>query len=184
MFASEPSGRTYLLSQPGLIQRLCWQLTSAAVDTVARQNCLDALQKLSPRRQSQYAMIQSGVIAWLVTQLADTDALSQYAIEYGTALILNPSLAQKGTDALSQYAIEYGTALILNPSLAQKGRIKCVLSELDIPGVLSQFMIHARVAHGVASKSAYWVARCSSWHVDTSPVQVEEDTKVELRLSF
>ena len=69
-------------------------------------------------------MIQSGVIAWLVTQLADTDALSQYAIEYGTALILNPSLAQKG-------------------------RIKCVLSELDIPGVLSQFMIHARVAHGV-----------------------------------
>ena len=115
---------TYLLSQPGLIQRLCWRLTSAAVDTVARQNCLDALQMLSLRRQPQYAMIQSGVIAWLVTQLADTDALSQYAIEYGTALILNPSLAQKG-------------------------RIKCVLSELDIPGVLSQFMIHARVAHGV-----------------------------------
>ena len=159
MFASEPSGRTYLLSQPGLIQRLCSLLTSEAVDTVARQNCLGALQKLSLRRQPQNAMIQSGVIAWLVTQLADTDALSQYAIEYGTALILNPSLAQKG-------------------------RTKCVLSELDILGVLSQFMIHARVARGVASKSAYWVARCSSWHVDTSPIQVEEDTKVELRLSF
>ena len=115
LFASEPSGRTYLLSQPGLIERLCALLTSEAVDTVARQNCLGALQKLSLRRQPQNAMIQSGVIAWLVTQLADTDALSQYAIEYGTALLMNLSLRSEG-------------------------RSKCVSSELDILGVLSQLM--------------------------------------------
>ncbi|KOO34262.1 lish domain-containing protein armc9-like protein [Chrysochromulina tobinii] len=100
---------------PGLIQRLCSLLTSEAVDTVARQNCLGALQKLSLRRQPQNAMIQSGVIAWLVTQLADTDALSQYAIEYGTALLMNLSLRSEG-------------------------RTKCVASELDILGVLSQLM--------------------------------------------
>ena len=70
LFASEPSGRTYLLSQPALIPKLCELMMSDDVDTVARQNALGSLQKLSLRRQPQNAMIDCDVISWLVTVCA------------------------------------------------------------------------------------------------------------------
>jgi len=111
LFASEPAGRSYLLSQSGLIERLCRLLTSEAVDTVARQNCLGALQKLSLRRTPQNAMIESGVIAWLVTQLADIDSLSQYAVEYGTALLMNLSLRSAGKTRCTDDALDILTVL-------------------------------------------------------------------------
>jgi len=115
IFASDASGRSYLLSQEGLIERLCKLLQSETMDTVARQNCLGALQKLSLQRRPQNTMIDNGVIAWLVTQLSDIDALSQYAVEYGTALLMNLSLRSAG-------------------------RSKCVEPELDVLTVLSQLM--------------------------------------------
>ena len=117
LFASEPAGRSYLLGQPDLIEKLCNILVADTVDSVARQNCLGALQKLSLRRQPQNVMIDNDVIAWLVQQLADVDSLSQYAVEYGTALLMNLSLRTAG-----------------------KG--KCTDPELDILNVLSQLMEH------------------------------------------
>jgi hypothetical protein len=117
LFASEPAGRTYLLGQPDLIERLCRILTSDVTDTVARQNCLGALQKLSLRRQPQNTMIDADVIAWLVQQLADIDALTAYSVQYGTALLMNLSLRTAG-------------------------KSKCAESELDILNVLSQLMEH------------------------------------------
>ena len=117
LFASEPAGRTYLLGQPDLIDRLCQLLVSEPADTVARQNCLGSLQKLSLRRQQQNVMIDADVIAWLVQQLDDVDSLSQYSVEYGTALLMNLSLRTAG-----------------------KG--KCTDPELDILNVLSQLMEH------------------------------------------
>ena len=65
-------------------------------DNIARQNCLGALQKASLRRQPQNIMIESNVIAWLVTQLATVDSLSAYSVEYGTALLMNLSLRTAG----------------------------------------------------------------------------------------
>ena len=117
LFASEPAGRTYLLGQPDLIERLCRILTADVNDSVARQNCLGALQKLSLRRQPQNTMIDMDVISWLVQQLADIDSLSAYSVQYGTALLMNLSLRTAG-----------------------KG--KCADDELDILNVLSQLMEH------------------------------------------
>ena len=117
LFASEPAGRTYLLGQPDLIERLCRILQSDISDSVARQNCLGALQKLSLRRQPQNTMIDADVIAWLVQQLADVDSLTPYSVQYGTALLMNLSLRTAG-----------------------KG--KCAEDELDILNVLSQLMEH------------------------------------------
>jgi hypothetical protein len=117
LFASEPAGRTYLLGQPDLIGTLCSILTSSISDTLSRQNCLGALQKLSLRRQPQNAMIDADVIAWLVRQLADVDSLSQYSVEYGTALLMNLSLRTAG-------------------------KSKCTDPEMDILVVLSQLTEH------------------------------------------
>ena len=40
----------------------------------------------------QNAMIDNEIIAWLVNQLSDVDSLSEYSVEYGTALLMNLSL--------------------------------------------------------------------------------------------
>ena len=113
LFASEVAGRSYLLAQPELVPQLCELLRQDERDTVARQNALGALQKLSLRRQPQNAMIDNDVIGWLVGVLRDADALSQYSVEYGTALLMNLSLRSAG-------------------------KVKCEEAELDILSVLSQ----------------------------------------------
>ena len=41
-------GRSYLLSQPELVPRLCDLLMSEEVDSLSRQNALGALHNLSP----------------------------------------------------------------------------------------------------------------------------------------
>ena len=69
-------------------------------------------------------MIDADVIAWLVRQLSDVDALSQYSVEYGTALLMNLSLRTAG-----------------------KG--KCTDEELDILNVLSTLMEHESMQVGM-----------------------------------
>ena len=60
-------------------------------------------------------MIDCGVIAWLVEVLADTDSLSQYSVEFGTALLMNLSLRTAG-------------------------KAKCAADDSQILDVLSQLM--------------------------------------------
>merc|ERR1719291_234678 len=60
-------------------------------------------------------MIAADVISWLVSALADVDTLSQYSVEYGTALLMNLSLRSAG-------------------------KAKCASPELDVLSVLSQLM--------------------------------------------
>ena len=115
LFASEAAGRTYLLAQPDLVPNLCALLSVEAADTIGRQNTLGALQKLSLRRAPQNSMIDCGVIAWLVEVLADTDSLSQYSVEFGTALLMNLSLRTAG-------------------------KAKCAADDSQILDVLSQLM--------------------------------------------
>ena len=45
-------------------------------------------------------------------------------------------------DSLSQYSIEYGTALLMNLSLRTAGKAKCTEPGLDILQMLSQLMEH------------------------------------------
>lgn len=41
-------------------------------------------------------MIADNVIAWLVDELQDSDCLSDYTLEYSTALLMNLCLRTKG----------------------------------------------------------------------------------------
>jgi len=111
-FASFAAGRAYLLSKEGLLDRLCALLLGEPTDSPTRQNALGALQKLSLRRAPQAAMISNGVIDWLVHVLAeDLDALSEYTVEYATALLMNLSLRVAGKRRCEEPGVDVLKAL-------------------------------------------------------------------------
>ena len=105
-FASFAAGRAYILAKEGLLERLCALMLGEPSDTALRQNLLGALQKLSLRRAPQSKMIDGGVIGWLARVLAETDSLSEYTIEYATALLMNLSLRPAGKRACEAPELE------------------------------------------------------------------------------
>ncbi len=102
--ASECTGRTYLLQHQDLVKILCGILKSEPQDNALRRNVLGALQKFSLRHEPQNEMLDAELIAWIVEALGsadvggngEADGLSDYSIEYGTALLMNLSLRAAG----------------------------------------------------------------------------------------
>uniref|UniRef100_A0A673XVL7 LisH domain-containing protein ARMC9 n=1 Tax=Salmo trutta TaxID=8032 RepID=A0A673XVL7_SALTR len=95
-FASLAEGRVYLSQVPSLLRLLIDSLRTEEKDSVSRENVLGALQKLSLRRSQQSAMIEDGLIDWLVDELQDSDCLSDYTLEYAVALLMNLCLRTRG----------------------------------------------------------------------------------------
>uniref|UniRef100_A0A8B9KZH0 LisH domain-containing protein ARMC9 n=1 Tax=Astyanax mexicanus TaxID=7994 RepID=A0A8B9KZH0_ASTMX len=95
-FASVSEGRTYLSRFPSLLKLLVDCLQTEEKDSVARENVLGAMQKLSLRRVHQSALIRNGMIGWLVDELQDSDCLSDYTLEYAVALLMNLCLRTQG----------------------------------------------------------------------------------------
>ena len=122
--ASECDGRSYLLSMPDLIPTLVDVLKSEDSDTVTRQNALGALQKFSLRRRAQTLMIEQGLIHWIC------DTLRRHHDER----------SGNGNGVLSEYTIEYATALLMNLSLRTLGKIKAEEPEVKILEVLNDFV--------------------------------------------
>ncbi|RUS90213.1 hypothetical protein EGW08_001994 [Elysia chlorotica] len=94
--ASMCAGRGYLSANPDLLPALMDILRGEEKDHIAQEMVLGALQKLSLRRQLQTAMIERGVIEWLVSVLEDNDSLSDYTLEYSVALLMNLCLRTAG----------------------------------------------------------------------------------------
>ncbi|XP_005104437.1 lisH domain-containing protein ARMC9 [Aplysia californica] len=94
--ASMCAGRGYLSANPDLLPALMDILRGDEKDHIAQEMVLGALQKLSLRRQLQSAMIERGVIEWLVGVLEDNDSLSDYTLEYSVALLMNLCLRTAG----------------------------------------------------------------------------------------
>uniref|UniRef100_A0AAR2M112 LisH domain-containing protein ARMC9 n=1 Tax=Pygocentrus nattereri TaxID=42514 RepID=A0AAR2M112_PYGNA len=95
-FASLSEGRMYLSQFPPLLKLLVDCLHTEEKDSVARENVLGALQKLSLRRVHQSTLIRQGLIGWLVDELQDSDSLSDYTLEYAVALLMNLCLRTPG----------------------------------------------------------------------------------------
>ncbi|XP_044887131.1 lisH domain-containing protein ARMC9 isoform X1 [Mauremys mutica] len=95
-FASLAEGRLYLSQNPELLRVLEERLKAEDKDSLTRENVLGALQKFSLRRALQTAMINDGLIFWLVDVLKDTDCLSDYTLEYSVALLMNLCLRSSG----------------------------------------------------------------------------------------
>ncbi|NXG55155.1 ARMC9 protein, partial [Hemiprocne comata] len=95
-FASLAEGRVYLSQNPMLLQMLEERLKAEDKDSLTWRNVLAALQKFSLRRALQSAMIEDGLISWLVDVLTDIDCLSDYTLEYSVALLMNLCLRSAG----------------------------------------------------------------------------------------
>ncbi|XP_041378217.1 lisH domain-containing protein ARMC9-like isoform X2 [Gigantopelta aegis] len=103
-FASLSVGRTYLAQNPDLMPALMRILQGEDKESMTREMVLGALQKLSLRRALQSAMIDKGVIEWLVSVLEDNDSLSDYTLEYSVALLMNLCLRTSGKQRCSRIA--------------------------------------------------------------------------------
>ncbi|TPX36826.1 hypothetical protein SeMB42_g07024 [Synchytrium endobioticum] len=91
------SGRSYLLSGKGaLVAPLTDALKREGADSPTGKNFLGALQKLSLRRGAQSAMIRAGIIKFLLPVLSSPHSLSEYALEYASALLMNLLLRTAG----------------------------------------------------------------------------------------
>ncbi|KND02511.1 uncharacterized protein SPPG_02969 [Spizellomyces punctatus DAOM BR117] len=96
ILASDCSGREYLSRNSHLVPKLVECMKAEEIDSVFRQNVLGILQKLSLRRVAQSAMNSVMVIPYLLELLQDLDGLSEYTIQYGTALLMNLCLRTAG----------------------------------------------------------------------------------------
>ncbi|XP_039325714.2 lisH domain-containing protein ARMC9 isoform X3 [Saimiri boliviensis] len=108
-FASLAEGRLYLAQNTKVLRMLEGRLKEEDKDIVTRENILGALQKFSlrlflPRRPLQTAMIQDGLIFWLVDVLKDPDCLSDYMLEYSVALLMNLCLRSAGKNMCAKVA--------------------------------------------------------------------------------
>eukprot|EP00762_Andalucia_godoyi_P004331 ANDGO_05445.mRNA.1 LisH domain-containing protein ARMC9 OS=Pongo abelii GN=ARMC9 PE=2 SV=1 len=79
-----------------LIVELCRILKAQDSETPLLRNALGALQKCSLRRRAQAEMVRRDVIKWLVGFLKNTENLSEYSVEYATALLMNLALRFDG----------------------------------------------------------------------------------------
>jgi LisH domain-containing protein ARMC9 len=95
--SSHCTGRGYITKHEGfIIQDMVQSIKVDSVDSMCRQHLLGALQKLSLRRIAQSVMNESETITFLLKLLNNLDNLSEYSIEYGSALLMNLCLRSKG----------------------------------------------------------------------------------------
>ena len=105
--ASECLGRSYLLMKPDLVETLVRILNREEGDSNLRRNALGTLQKFSLRKKPQSVMIQLDMISWISRVLRqESETLSDYSIEYATALLMNLSLRAAGKDKCEDPNIE------------------------------------------------------------------------------
>lgn len=104
VLTSESIAREYLLEKENLISLLLGVLYSEKQDTGLRQNSLGVLQKLSLKKTAQINMIRLDVLDWLLKILKSTGEISNYTLEYSTALLMNLSLRTFGKEKLCKNA--------------------------------------------------------------------------------
>jgi|EP00945_MAST-04E_sp_MAST-4E-sp1_P003909 LisH domain-containing protein ARMC9 len=125
--ASEVSGRSYLLNHGEVLPLLINALREEKEDNITRQNALGALQKFSLRRKPQTVMIENNLIQWITSIL-------RLHSENETAA------GPDGAGVLSEYTIEYATALLMNLSVRTLGKIKCEEPSVGILQVMNDLL--------------------------------------------
>jgi hypothetical protein len=121
VMASESTGRGYMLSDENCLPTLVRLLNEEPRDSITRQNALGTLQKFSLRRKPQNLMINLNVVDWIVTTLKSDSSNDE-------------------PQQISEYTIEYATALLMNLCLRSAGKTKAENPALDILSVLSSLM--------------------------------------------
>ena len=101
--ASFAAGRQYVSQSEAMIKKLVEVLISQKEHSLLCENLLGGLQKLSLRRNVQSVLISSSVIEWLLGTLEEPENLTDYALEYTVALLMNLCLRVAGKKRCSQH---------------------------------------------------------------------------------
>lgn len=96
--SSEYRGRTYLLLDKTLIPTMVQLIKNEKGDNIIVQNTIAVLQKFSLRNLPQTLMIEMKMIEWLLQTLSTNMNLTEYTLQYSTALLMNLSLRTAGKD--------------------------------------------------------------------------------------
>lgn len=101
--SSEYLGRSYLIENEQMIKHLIYILKNEKEETFIRKNTLGILQKLSLRKKAQEILIQNNIIKWTIDILSkESNTLSDYSLEYFSALLLNLSLRTIGKNKFEE----------------------------------------------------------------------------------
>lgn len=94
--ASFSSGRLYMSNCEEFVKYLVRLMMKLKTESLTSENIVGGLQKLSLKRNVQDILIESAVIEWLLKTLEEPDNLSDYALEYTVALLMNLCLRTSG----------------------------------------------------------------------------------------
>jgi hypothetical protein len=105
VLASSSVARSYLLfsmkstgtgAALPIVVELCRVIKGCGNESALMRNALGALQKFSLRKRAQSEMVRRDMVKWLCEVLKNVDALSEYCVEYATALLMNLALRKDG----------------------------------------------------------------------------------------
>ncbi|KAJ1337129.1 hypothetical protein BSLG_006602 [Batrachochytrium salamandrivorans] len=138
--ATDCAGREYLLKKDAyLVPIMLDAMKRETSDSGYRQNLLGALQKLSLRRVAQSIMNKFNTIDYLHMILKDVDSLSEYTIEYASALMMNLCLRTVGKQQCAsnpEQTLSVLNGLIENDNIQVKtyvnGTLYSILSNPEI----------------------------------------------------
>ncbi|KAL5011227.1 hypothetical protein ScPMuIL_011690 [Solemya velum] len=155
------AGRTYLAQNQDLFKGLMDNLRSEDKDSITREMILGALQKLSLRRNLQTAMIDKGVIEWLVKVLEDNDSLSDYTLEYSVALLMNLCLRTAGKKRYSPLREGALYSILAIPTIREEAKamgmeeiLRCFIKE-DQPDMNRQIEFIIKQLNSTESVDEY-----------------------------
>ena len=99
---SDYVGINYFNKEPYLISNLIKVFKEERDDTSVKKHSLGVLQKLSLLRQPQEIMLREGILEEIIHLLHQPD-LSDYNVQYLTALLMNLSLRKLGKPKLEEH---------------------------------------------------------------------------------
>ncbi|KAF2896280.1 hypothetical protein ILUMI_09894 [Ignelater luminosus] len=112
-FASLTLGRDYLCQDDDLLVSLLIPLvigthySKVEIDEITRDMIMATLQKLSIRNKQRLKMIAAGLVEHLVTFLSTKhNTISEYCMEYTTALLMNLCLHEEARERLHPFATD------------------------------------------------------------------------------
>ena len=107
VMAGEPIGRNYLIKYEQILDTMFAVILNEKWETAIRQQAIVTIQKFSLRTKWQNKMIEMGMIKYIVYILKnELNTLSDYTLEYSTALLMNLSLRKNGKDKCEDPKLE------------------------------------------------------------------------------
>jgi len=116
--ASVPVGRNYLIKCESILDTIFAVLLNEKSETAIRQQAIVAIQRFSLRHRCQNKIIEMDMIKYVV-----------YILKYEL-------------NTLSDYTLEYCTALLMNLTLRKRGKDKCEDPNLELLHVLNELLEH------------------------------------------